>query len=581
MSCLRVHLRWREPLFTCPTRVALHEATYCVGIPELLWDTHVPMDSAHDIPDSTDWLNTSLKGFADLENALHCQICKEFYDTPMTTSCSHTFCSKCIRTSLSADGKCPACRAADQASKLRNNWALQEVVATFIAARPDAISIARQEAEQAAQAKRPGKRKRAILDSDDIAEAANEGRTTRSKSRRTAASQSSQTEPIEIKDTDEDGDFEPELDDGLVECPLGCGKRMKIEQVEPHLDRCEDEKKQEKRAKSRTPVNSFGSTRPSSRQSARPQERLAELNYSLLKDTAMRKKLEEIGIPTSGTKQLMVKRHTEWVNLWNANCDSSHPRTKRDLLQDLDTWERTQGGRAPTVRGGLANDVMRKDFDGAAWSSKNKDDFSRLIADARRKKSNSASTSNPPKEEDVTEDALKPALNGDEGSSPFFSPKSSSQPEPSKLEAEKSQPYANNPEAMASIRQKVEAANAGKQPEPVMNAGFRGETDTALLPTPDTNGNTSEPPSSARELSAPVPATENPALLAQSHFGHNAQQRRHSSRDEHALHERTGSPCDLPAHLTSTPKKLPMFAMPSQPITDVDGGGGGGGTSVQ
>ena len=80
---------------------------------------HLLMDPAYHVPDSTDWLNTPLKDFADLENALHCQICKEFYDTPMITSCSHTFCSKCIRTSLSTDGKCPACRTADQASKLR------------------------------------------------------------------------------------------------------------------------------------------------------------------------------------------------------------------------------------------------------------------------------------------------------------------------------------------------------------------------------------------------------------------------------------------------------------------------------
>jgi E3 ubiquitin-protein ligase RAD18 len=138
------------------------------------------MDSAYDVPDSTDWLNTPLAAIAHLESALHCQICKEFYDTPMITSCSHTFCSRCIRTSLSADGRCPACRASDQASKLRNNWQLQEVVSTFLAARPQAIKIAREERDEANnEVKKPGKRKRAILDSDDIIEADNSGRTTR------------------------------------------------------------------------------------------------------------------------------------------------------------------------------------------------------------------------------------------------------------------------------------------------------------------------------------------------------------------------------------------------------------------
>ena len=128
-----------------------------------------PMDSAFDVPDSTDWLNTPLAAVADLESALHCQICKEFYDTPMITSCSHTFCSRCIRTSLSADGRCPACRASDQASKLRNNWQLQEVVSTFLVARPQAIKIAREERDKADNTKKSTKRKRAILEPDEAA----------------------------------------------------------------------------------------------------------------------------------------------------------------------------------------------------------------------------------------------------------------------------------------------------------------------------------------------------------------------------------------------------------------------------
>ncbi|KAK5121536.1 hypothetical protein LTR85_005369 [Meristemomyces frigidus] len=528
------------------------------------------MDGDQDIPDSTDWLKTPLKDFAQLENALHCQICKEFYDTPMITSCSHTFCSKCIRTSLSADGKCPACRTADQASKLRNNWALQEVVATFRSARPAAISIARREQEEVAQARRPGKRKRAIMDSDEVEGAAAEGRTTRSKSRRVAASQ---TDPIEIGDTDGDDDFEPEQpDDGLVECPLGCGKRMQIEQVEPHLDRCEDEKKQERRAKSRTPVNGLSSSRPASAQPTRPQDRISELNYSLLRDNAMRKKLEEIGIPGWGSKQLMVKRHTEWVNLWNANCDSNHPRTKRELLHDLDTWERTQGGRAPNTQSGLANGVMRKDFDGTGWASKNKDEFSRLIADARRKKSNPATASNPPKEEDAPEDASKPALDGDEDSSPHFNSASSPQPAPPQLPTEdSSQPYADNPDAIASIREKVEAANAGRHIEPVMNAGFRSpeaqSESSAPSRAPGGDGAMAPPASLSHKPSDPAPESQNPALLEHSHFGHDAEPRSQtSSTNGHTVQHHAGSPL----------RKIPMFDVPQSPVTDFENDGGTG-----
>lgn len=521
------------------------------------------------IPDSTDWLSTPLKDFADLENALHCQICKEFYDTPMITSCAHTFCSKCIRTTLSADGRCPACRTADQASKLRNNWALQEVVATFTAARPAAIAVARREQEElAARANRPGKRKRMPAGPEDMDGAETGGRTTRSKSRRIAASQTSQTDLIEVEDSEDEDAYEPETaqDDGLVECPLGCGRRMKIEQVEPHLDKCEDEKKVASRAKSRTPNNSFRDSTPASRPSAKPQERIAELNYSLLKENAMRKKLEEIGVPAWGGKQLMVKRHTEWVNLWNANCDSNHPRTKRELLQDLDTWERTQGGRAPNNQISAASGVMRKDFDGAGWATKNKDEFSRLIADARRKKSNPATMSSSlGKEGSTDEDPSKSALNGNEGASPHFG--SGARPSIASLTVSPTPaPYAEHPEALASVREKVEAVNAGEPIEPASNAGFRR----------DINSSTEDPQPSEKRSSAP--GFDNTALLAQSHFGAD---RKSGSEDEHRPDGVKGSPCDLPAHLTTSPRKIPMFAMPQQPITDVETGGVGDGAQLQ
>ncbi|KAH9833614.1 Postreplication repair E3 ubiquitin-protein ligase rad18 [Teratosphaeria destructans] len=519
------------------------------------------MDPSMDIPDATDWLDTPLRQFSDLESALHCEICKEFYDTPMITSCSHTFCSKCIRTSLSADGKCPACRTADQASKLRNNWALQTVVATFLAARPEALSVARREQELAAQSKRPGKRKREVTGPEDMQQMGGEGRTTRSKSRRVTVSETSQPEAIEVGDSDGDGDadFEPELPTGgVVVCPLGCGKRMKIEQVEPHLDRCEDEKKQASRAKSRIPINDFGHARSPSRQTAKSQERLAELNYSLLKDQAMRKKLEELGIPTSGSKQLMVRRHTEWVNIWNANCDSNNPRPKRELLRELDAWERTQGGKAPSAQNSSASAIMRKDFDGSGWANKNKDEFSRLIADARRKKGNPATASSPAKGDDPIEDPGRPALSGDENSSPHFQQHASQSPSP-KLNAETSQPYAEHPEALMSVREKVRATKEGRHIEPVDNESFRiGVTDS--MP----NGTTVN--GERRSLGSAL-GGEHEALLAQSHFGHTP------SQDEHKRNQHTGHACDLPSHLQSSPKKLPMFAVPEQPVSDLDGAG--------
>ena len=116
-------------------------------------------------------------------------------------------------------------------------------------------------------------------------------------------------------------------------------------------------------------------------------ERLPQLNYSLLKDTALRKKLSELGIPNGGPKDLLIRRHTEWVNLVNANCDSSKPKTKRELIQELESWDRTQGRQVLNNYNGTgsASSVMSKNFDGAAWASNHGNNYQKLIAQARSK----------------------------------------------------------------------------------------------------------------------------------------------------------------------------------------------------
>lgn len=114
-------------------------------------------------------------------------------------------------------------------------------------------------------------------------------------------------------------------------------------------------------------------------------ERLPAINYSILKEGVLRKKLKDLGIPNSGPRPLLQKRHTEWMNLWNANCDSKFPKPKRDLLRELDAWERTQGGNANSSSLEATNTVMGKSFDAGAWSNSHDDDFKRLIANARKK----------------------------------------------------------------------------------------------------------------------------------------------------------------------------------------------------
>ncbi|KAF3483314.1 postreplication repair E3 ubiquitin-protein ligase rad18 [Arthroderma uncinatum] len=316
------------------------------------------MDRNFDIPDSTDWAVTPLPEVGHFESALRCQICKDFFDTPVITSCCHTFCSLCIRRCLSAEGRCPVCRSNDQELKLRRNWAVGELVESFKAARPSILDFARKNTIRTTLVSRPGSEdnaegpasKRRRIDSSaaaDSASTSDTARRTRSQARKSENGARAEDEPIVIQDSADDEDYEPGMNlRFLVQYTL-------VVMVADRYDR-------------------------------RWTRGVSPINYALFKDNSLRKKLKELGIPDSGPKPILQKRHTEWMNLWNANCDAINPKSKRDLLRDLDMWERTQGGLAVSQSSSRSNSsIMKKDFDVSAWSETHDDDYRKLIANAR------------------------------------------------------------------------------------------------------------------------------------------------------------------------------------------------------
>ena len=153
---------------------------------------------------------------------------------------------------------------------------------------------------------------------------------------------------------------------------------MKEDKINAHLDRnCEDQPPTRPRDKAVT----FGAT---DKPIIRP-ERIPQLHYSMVKDNILRKKLADLGLSAGGTRQQLEKRYTEWVTLWNANCDATKPKGKGELKRELDVWERTQGSRAGSSKQDSGSQIREKDFDGQAWSSRHDDTFRQLIANARKK----------------------------------------------------------------------------------------------------------------------------------------------------------------------------------------------------
>lgn len=170
--------------------------------------------AAPEVSDPTDWHSTPLAGLAAVESALRCQMCKDFYKTPMLTSCSHTFCSLCIRHALVNDDRCPLCRKVCQSSQLRNNWALEEAVDAFNIARKAALDFATR--PPVAPQPRSPKRKLADHQPDTHQPETKRLRSSaRLSSQRGHGSLNTQNTPVMVPDSEgEDDDrYEGEVDD--------------------------------------------------------------------------------------------------------------------------------------------------------------------------------------------------------------------------------------------------------------------------------------------------------------------------------------------------------------------------------
>jgi E3 ubiquitin-protein ligase RAD18 len=239
----------------------------------------------------------------------------------------------------------------------------------------------------------------------------------------------------------------------------------------------------------------------------------------MLKEGALRKKLQEIGIPHWGSKDLMRRRHVEWLNIYNSNCDAddSARKSKRQLLKELEEWEQTQGGRADTKE----SKIMKKDFDGEGYAKSHKSDFDDLIAQARQKRSTPKADGEDAAKQSNTADGqhqssrdayTNPAVGTDHTSQKPSSNEDPSNTHPAPFNIHN--PYENNESALASIRAKVEEANSTSLKVPNLS------------------------PETSMESA-----------------------RRRSSEHSEGMQNPFGNPS----------KKVPMFALPEEPVKDIEG----------
>ncbi|NWV86743.1 RAD18 ligase, partial [Dasyornis broadbenti] len=296
-----------------------------------------------------------------VDDLLRCGICFDYFSIAVIIpQCSHNYCSLCIRKFLSYKTQCPTCCVAVSESDLKSNRMLDDLVKSFNSARQqlfqlvlDAPSIPSPPAcSQRSTAKshvrspgsQPDSKEVPVIDSflrkNKVCTSTKAGSLagTDQKSFKTEEDHDLHSTSAEIggKDNEVGSQEIPECTkshekpstsvikgDKKVECPV-CEVAILEQYINKHLDSClaREEKKD------------------SLRSSVHKRKLMSKVVYNLLSDRDLRKKLKEHGLSTSGTRQQLIKRHQEFVHMYNAQCDSLNPKSVAEVVKELEKNEK-------------------------------------------------------------------------------------------------------------------------------------------------------------------------------------------------------------------------------------------------
>ncbi|XP_053155427.1 E3 ubiquitin-protein ligase RAD18 isoform X2 [Hemicordylus capensis] len=292
----------------------------------------------------------------EVDNLLRCGICFDYFNTAMIIpQCSHNYCSFCIRKSLSYKAQCPTCCMAATEPDLKNNRILDELVKTFYSARqqllqavldPPPVSTPTFFTKKFPLKDRilsspvgfALKQEKQFPDTDLVKEnihspvrslnpPARESKVVKTKQEENpcGSEEGHESSISSVADTTipETPSTSAAKIVTKVECPV-CGVPIREQHINQHLDDClrRDEKKD------------------SLRSSGHKRKFLPKVVYNLLSERDLRKRLKEHGLSTQGTKQKLIKRHQEFVHMYNSQCDSLNPKSVAEIVKELENNEK-------------------------------------------------------------------------------------------------------------------------------------------------------------------------------------------------------------------------------------------------
>nr|XP_012326482.1 E3 ubiquitin-protein ligase RAD18 isoform X4 [Aotus nancymaae] len=158
-----------------------------------------------------------------------------------------------------------------------------------------------------------------------------------------------------------------------VDCPV-CGVNIPENHINKHLDSCltREEKKE------------------SLRSSVHKRKLLPKTVYNLLSDRDLKKKLKEHGLSSQGNKQQLIKRHQEFVHMYNAQCDALHPKSAAEIVQEIENMEKTrmrlEASKLNESVMVFTKDQTEKEIDEihSKYRKKHKSEFQLLVDQARK-----------------------------------------------------------------------------------------------------------------------------------------------------------------------------------------------------
>ncbi|XP_068450625.1 E3 ubiquitin-protein ligase RAD18 isoform X2 [Clinocottus analis] len=386
--------------------------------------------------------------FACLKNVdalLRCPICFDFLNISMMTKCSHNFCSLCIRKFICYKSQCPVCNTQTTEQDLRTNRLLDDLVVNFQAARQklskpsfESPPISPGTPASAVKCKTPRERGQNCNSSvlshffqkrpktSPTKDTQRDGSVAQTAERRKIQPAHTQNandlhsatnqlpvivkkEPMEVEMASIQGLMSVKQEPGVsqsmstgeetahssspskdvkpvikVDCPV-CSVSVPQQFINKHLDTCltRGEKKESLRS-------SLGNAR-------RP---MTKLVYNLLSMQELKRRLKECHLSMQGSRDQLIKRHQEFVHIYNAQCDSLNPKsefiqqaffknlsTAEDIAKDLEANEKIknqlQGKAIPVMI--FAKNQSEKEIDEihSNYRMKHSSDFSRLIAQVR------------------------------------------------------------------------------------------------------------------------------------------------------------------------------------------------------